>query len=229
MKKAIKRQSWCDLPDRKTHMRDTEDLYKVGARVDAWRSFLGPTTVKKLKRIKGNVVWFNKWEHFDKLICEFDCTEKQLRRVIESLLRPGHEVPDFLRNDIYDARAWASVPLNYFVEEASFNPRAIKKPFHWEILEAHEVPLVQFGIELPWVVSRNCFSLAHRLKGDGRFAEMSFAHPQLDARFENRRFVADGIFRREATRKEMEEALFAKVEIECHRCLVTIQPEEEKV
>jgi hypothetical protein len=221
MMKKIK-VNWCNWPHRE-NKRGPDDLYKVGVRCDAWRSFLQSETIAKLKKIKGSVIWFNKYEYFDKLICEFDCSEKKLRSVIESLMRRGHEKPvEFLRRDIYDARAWAYLSLSCFAGIDGCNERSGKNHWQHEILKYNEIPVVQFGIKLPWVVSRSCFTLTHRLKNGERFAIMTFDHPQLDLRFDSKRWVGKETFPRETTRKEMTEHLFATVESECAKHLVAI-------
>lgn len=221
-----KKPRWCNWPNRE-YQRGDNDLYLTGLRCDAWREFFSSETLRTLKRIKGHCIWFNRYEYFDKLIAEFDCAERTLRNVIKGLLLPGFQDRpiDFLRSDIYDARAWARVPLNWLLEGLqSFGERDPNQPRQWqhEVLETNQVPEIQFGVKKPWIVTRDCFSLRHRLKDDGRFAEMTFAHPDLDPRFENKRWVADGKFAREATRAEMEAALFAQVEERCARHLVTI-------
>jgi hypothetical protein len=223
MAKAVKAEKWIHNPDR-DFMRDGADLFKVGARCDAWRAFLNSKTVAALKKIKGHVIWFNQHEYFDKLICEFDCSERRLTAVIEGLMRPGHQMPvKFSRVDIYDARAWCYLPLSCFAHTRGFKERSGVKHWGSEVLELNEMPMVEFGIKLPWVVSRDCFTMTHKVKGDVRFAEMGFAHPQLDAHFKNCRWVADGTFTRDATRKEMEDALFAKVQAKCRNYQVTIK------
>lgn len=220
MMKKIK-INWCNWPHRE-NKRDPGDLNKVSARCDAWRSFLQSETIAKLKKMKGNCIWFNKYEYFDKLICEFDCSEKRLRSVVKSLMRSGHEVPvDFTRRDIYDARAWAYISLSCFAK-IDGNGRSGASYYSSDVLKHNEIPVVQFGIKQPWTVSRSCFTLAHRLKNDKRYAIMTFNHPQLDLRFDGKRWVADGMFPRKATRKEMTEYLFAKVKNECAKHLVNI-------
>lgn len=219
-----KKVRWCDWPHRKNE-RELGEVYKVGARCDAWRLFLRSETVAKFKKIKGSVIWFNRHEYFDKLICEFDCSEKKLRSVIKLLMIKGHEMPvEFVRKDIYDARAWAYLPLSCFVkiDILEFSERRGENHWQHEILKYNEMPVVQFGIRLPWIVSRSCFTLSHRLKNNKRCAVMTFSHPQIDSRFDDRRWAGEHIFPREATRKEMTKYLFAKVESECIKHLVTI-------
>ena len=223
MMKKIK-INWCNWPHRE-NKRDPGDLNKVGARCDAWRSFLQSETVAKLKKMKGNCIWFNKYEYFDKLICEFDCSEKRLRSVIKSLMRKGHGIPiEFIRDDIYDARAWVKLPLCYFIEidVLEYKERSGKDIWQSDILKHNEMPIIYFGIKLPWVVDSSCFTLTHRLKNGERYAEMIFRHPQLDRRFDGKRWAADDTFPRETTRKEMTEYLFAKVKNECAKHLVNI-------
>lgn len=185
-------------------------MYRTGARCDAWRSFLHSENLAKLKRLKGHVLWFNQYEHFEKLIMEFDCTEAQLRRAIAKIVRPQFRDTAFVfkRADIYDARAWAYLPLNWFAE-----------------IDEREIPVVQFGLKLPVSVSRRDFTLTHRLKDGGRFAEMTFSATWLDHRFRGQRWCADGRFSKEATRAEMTASLFSRVEKQCRFHLVTINPE----
>jgi len=222
MMKRIK-PNWCNWPY-PGYKRDINDLAKVGARCDAWRSFFESPAHAKLQKVKAHVIYFNKYEYFDKLICEFDCSEKKLRNIIESLMRPGHEAPvNFVRKDIYDARAWSYLPLTCFVEINGCNERSGKRLWQWEVLEHNEVPIIQFGIRLPWIVSRSCFTLTHRLKHGARYAVMTFYHDLIDSRFNGKRWVGEEMFPREATRKEMMEHLFAKVEKECAKHLVTIE------
>jgi len=222
MKKKEIKVRWCGWPN-VSYAREMEDLFKVGIRCDAWRSFLSSETAAKLKKIKGHIIWFNRYEYFDKLICEFDCSEKRLRNVIKSLMRVGHEKEiEFIRNDIYDARAWTRLPLSCFAEVDGCLPRSGKDLWQCEVLEHNEMPVILFGIKLPWTVSRNCFALTHRLKHGKRHAEMTFSHPQLDYRFDNKRWVAEKTFPKETNRKEMTEDLFAKAEDECTKHLVTI-------
>lgn len=224
--KYDKEPRWCSWPNR-DYQRGNNDLYLTGLRCDAWRTFLTSDTVRAFKRLKGQCIWFNRYEYFDKLIAEFDCTERSLRRVITARLLPEFQDRpiEFVRNDIYDARAWAHIPLNWFVDGLA--PLSERDPnpgprWQYEVLAANEVPDVQLGIKKPWAVSRDSFSLRHRLKNGSRFALMTFAHPQLDRRFQGKRWVADGTFSREATRAVMFAHLFAEVAEKCGRHLVTI-------
>ena len=219
------RPDWCDWPNRKSS-RGPSDLYRVSARCDAWKLFLQSKTIAKLKKISGSCIYFNKYEYFDKLICEFDCSEKKLKSVIKSLMRKDHEMPvEFLREDIYDARAWATLPLDCFAEINGCNERSGKDRWSHEILKYDEMPVVQFGIKLPWIVSRSCFTLTHRLIKDGarRHAKLIFRHPQLRHNFDSTgRWAGERIYPRETTRKMMESDLFAKVKGELAKHLVTI-------
>ena len=222
MNKSIK-APWCDWPN-KEYARNFEDLYKTGARCDAWRTFLQSETLAALKKIKGYVLYFNKYAYFDTLIIECGCTQKKLRTVIEPLMRPDHKLPvNCIRNDIYDNRAWARIPLDCFAEIRGCNDLSGKRIFQYEVLKYNEMPVVQFGIKKPWVVKRECFTLTHKLRDHDRKATMIFNHPQLDFRFSGGRWVADQVFPREATRAEMTDELFAKVKTECAKHLVTIK------
>jgi hypothetical protein len=204
--KLTKVPNWITWP-RRDYSEDITQLYRQGARCDAWRAFLQSKTVAAFKRVKGHVIWFNRYENFEKLIVEFDCSEAALRRVIAKLVRPAFRgLPfEFKRDDIYDARAWARLPLNWFAD-----------------IDEREIPVVQFGIRLPVSVPRSAFTLSHRLKWPGRFAEMVFEAPWLDARFKGRRWAADGTFAKDATRAEMMASLFAQVESRCKAARVTI-------
>lgn len=202
-----KEPNWINWPNM-NYARDLEDLYTMGQRCDAWRAFMQSETIAKLRRLKGRIIWFNKYQYFDKLLCEFDCSEKKLRATIESLMRPDHKMPvEFIRKDIYDARAWAELPLSCFAEVEG---------------DPNEIPVIQFGLKLPWEISVDCFTLTHRIKDNLRHAIMTVAHPQIDPRFKGKRWVADQVFPRDTTRKEMETILLDKVRNECKRNLVTI-------
>ncbi len=89
-----------------------------------------------------------------------------------------------------------------------------------------EMPIVQFGIKIPWIVSRSCFTLTHRLIENGarRSAKLIFRHPQLRHNFGSKkeRWAGEKIYPRETTRKEMEDDLFAEVEGELAKYLVTV-------
>jgi hypothetical protein len=214
----VKEPRWCNWPNR-DYQRATTDLFQVGARCDAWRAFLSSDTMKRLNRVKGRIIWFNQYEYFDTLLAEFDCSEATLRKVIREILLP--EFRDnafaFRRKDIFDARAWATVPLNWFTQGLDgFQQRKDdRRRFQNEVLEACEVPKVQFAIKLPWDVTSDYFTLKHRLKNGQRVAELLFDHPELDPRFQGRRWVADGVFPTATSRAEMLKALFRQAEEKC--------------
>ncbi len=223
-KTAIK-GGWCSWPNRE-YMRPFTDLARMGARCDAWRAFLDSKTVAILRRMKGAVIWFNQYEAFDKMICEFDCSVARLAAVLSKLMLPDRRYrPTFTRNDIYDARAWAKIPLDCFVPVKDMKPRTrLDGMWQNEVLPANEVPLLSFGVKVPWTVSRDCFTLRHRIKrSDGRrYAVLTFSHKQLDPRFENRRWCADGTFPRDMELGAVRAALWEKVERECKQYLVTV-------
>lgn len=224
MKSAIKRDSWCDNPDTE-NSRELSDLYKVGRRVDAWRDFFHSRTVDMLMRLDGAILWFNRWEYFDRLICEFDCSKEIAVETITGLMIAGHELPmDFIRNDIYDSRAWCNLPLDCFVDAHGFSERTCDDIPQYEVLKYNQMPILQLGIKkVEWTVTLDCFTFSHKLKDGERFAQITFDHPQLRAHFKGRRWCADGKFDRSATRKQMEDALFAKVITECQKYQVEIK------
>ena len=223
MKAAIKYENWCNNIDPK-YARDLEDLYKVGARVDAWRIFFQSPAIEVLKNLGGYIQWFNKHEHFENFICEFECSEEVATRAISGLMRPGHEYPIFFeRNDIYDSRAWCQLPLDCFVVADGFNARTNDDVCQHQVLEYNQMPMLTLGIKVKqWTVSRTDFTFSHKLKNGERFAQISFNHHQLRPNFKGRRWCADGIFERSATRQQMEAALFAKVREKCKRHHVEI-------
>jgi len=220
------------------HALELEDLYKCGARCDAWRAFFQSRTLATLRKLKGHLIWFNRHEYFDRLICEFDCPEKKLRQTLEALvvsaLTPkyiqrlrhpkGRPAITFLRDDLYDARAWCRIPLDHFIPIPSggFTARTHDDSHSGYVLKHNEMPVLQFGLQLPWIVSRDCFTLTHRLKDGGRFAEMFFKHPQLNPRFQGRRWVADQNFPRNTTGQHMEETLIALVQANAPKYLFAI-------
>ncbi len=207
----MKKPNWIIWPHRE-YQQQIDDLYRMGAICDAWRRFMQSGTLKALKRVKGYFGWFNRYDYFNSLYVEFEVSEKALRKAITSLLLPEHKdkAYEFRRIDIYDARAWAILPLNWFVET-----------------DLREVPSLHLGIKLPLVVERSNFHLSHRLKDGGRFAVMTFNADFLDRRFEGKRWVAEHMFPREATRAEMQANLFQVVERECAKCMVTIREESD--
>lgn len=219
---------WCTWPHRE-YRREMQDLYSLGARCDAWRQFMQSDVLKRLRKLKGYFIWFNRYEYFDKLIAEFDCSETALRRVIKSLMREEYreQAFEFSRADIFDKRAWAHLPLSWFVAGLDdFNTRDEgKQRWQHEILAANEVPELQIGVNLPMTVTANCFTLTHRLKNGKRFAQMTFNHPSLDSRFRGKRWVADRVFPREATRAEMYTELMKEATEKCRAYDVTILAE----
>lgn len=189
----------------------------MGAVCDAWRTFLSSKTMDRLIRLKGSINWFSKWEYFDVLNFEFECDEASLLKTIRQLLLHEFRQQEFTfrRTDIFDARAWLHVPLNYLVNGLEgFNARTGSegRRYQDEVLKKHEVPKIRFGIKKSWDVTTSDFSLKHRLKDGRRFAELFFTHPNLDPRFVGNRWVAEGEFAKEATRPEMLEALLLRVE-----------------
>lgn len=206
MKDHEKSPKWCDLPYREFE-RELSDLDVIGARCDAWRAFFQSDTLKRLRRLKGHCLWFNQYQMFEKLIIEFACGERALRRAIDGLVRPESfpVVYDFQRTDIYDARAWAWLPLSWFVE-----------------CESPESPVVQVGLRLPWTITKDCFSMRSKLRAGGRDATMTFSHPNIDSRFKGKRWVAYGRFPVEATRQQMWDSLWAEVVAKCAKHLVLI-------
>ena len=225
MKKGIKNRGWCNWPNRE-YKDDCESFARMAIRCDVWRAFFSSRLSDRLGRLKGRIIWFNRHEAFDKLLCEFDCSERLITQILGSFMRPGHEREIvFRRCDIYDKRAWTHLPLNCFIDTETLEPRGPTSE-RWldmtEALRMNEVPLLSFSIPQKWTVSRECFSLHHRIKDDKRFAEMVFSHPYLDGRFQNRRWVADGWFPKEATRYEMETELLSKVRENCVSHWVTI-------
>ena len=230
MMKLVKEPNWCNWPKR-ANARELEDLARMGARCDVWRKFLTSETLKSFGRLKGRIIYFNRYQYFDHLLIEFDCTEKQLRTAINKRLLPEFtdSLYEFKRIDIYEARAWSHIPLNWFVDGLEgFNKRAMPEKREWDfdILSKNEIPCVQFGIRKPLTISRNCFTMTYRIKDDHKKAVMICNYPDSEYRFRGKRWVADGIFPRESTRTQMEERLFAQVVDKCKKHLVTITDSE---
>lgn len=225
MARIIKEAHWCNWPNQE-YARNLEDLARMGARCDAWRKFFSSGTLRRLSRLEGTVIWFNRYEAFDKLLVECNCTEKQLRSAIKKMLLPDFKshVYEFKRQDIYDAISWAKIPLNLFVtglEECA--QRDGLEHWQYEILARNEVPLVQIGIKLPWTVSRNCFSIVDRVRDGRKITVMICNHPDIDPRFNGKRWVAEGEFSPGTPKSQKMETLFAKVEVECLKHQVTIE------
>lgn len=220
---------WCIWPN-PDYARAAEELYQAGLRCDLWREFFRTETGAALERLGAQSIWFNRYEYFDKVGCTLKCSEHNAQAGLRALMRPGHECPvEFKRIDIYEPRGWCVLPLDCFVDTsaANFQPRAgIGQHWQHEVLEKNEMPVLQCGVLKSWTVSRDCFTLKHRVKFGIRHAEMTFAHPDLDSRFGNKRWVADGEFKAGATRADMTAALFLEVERRCRENLVTlVEPE----
>jgi len=214
---------WCNWPNRK-YARDVEDLTRMAIRCDAWREFFSSETAAAFRRMKGNILWFNRYEYFDKLLCEFGASERQVTATIQGLMRPGHEKPVvFTRNDIYDARAWSHLPLDCFIDVQGMKPRTEDPRWPAEILSLNEMPSLGVSVRKPWVVSAACFSMRSRRKDGRRIAVMTFAHPQLDDRFNNKRWVAEEEFPVGTNSAEMRTRLLGTVRDKCKKCLVTIE------
>lgn len=229
---------WCDWPNRKYGL-EVHDLTLMAIRCDAWRAFFSSETAVALQRLKGHVIYFSQYQAFDKLICEFRCSEKQLARTIRKMFHPSLEfdgkparesnwTPIFRRKDIYDARTWTNIPLTWFVPVSEWKPPTEDE--HWrnltQVLAAKETPTLQLSIELPWVVQRKCFTLRRRSKDRKLLWVMTFAHPDIDPRFGNRRWVAEAFadeFPPEATKMDVFEELLAEVRQQCAKHLVTIE------
>jgi hypothetical protein len=225
---------WCDWP-LPEHARELDELAKVGARCDAWRQFMKSEALAVIKMSVNPFCWFNAWENFDRLILELDCGEGELRAAINDRLRPQYKECSygFKRMDIWDSRSWCTLPLEWFVEGmAGFGASRNGKRPDWPetVLTHNDMPVLQFGIKLPWTVGQECFWMEHKIKRDPwgsstlewREAFMFFDHPDIDKRFKGRRWAADGKFAVAATRSEMEEALWEVVLAKCKTSLVTV-------
>ncbi|MFH1635029.1 MAG: hypothetical protein ABIG63_13625 [Chloroflexota bacterium] len=224
MSKLYRKPPWVVWPNRK-YATDINDLARMGIRCDLWREFFSSPALDRLNRLRGHIIWFNRHQAFDVLICEFDCSESRLTKAIKEMMRPAREVV-FKRNDIYDPRAWAYLPLDCFLDVHGLKPRG-KVRDQWlsesEILRLGEIPLIHFGVKKAWVVNARCFTSRHRMKDGRRFGQMTFSHADLDGRFENKRWVADGWFAKEASGKQVHDVLLSQVKEKCVRCLVTIE------
>jgi hypothetical protein len=199
------------------------DLGQVGFRCDAWRAFLESDTAAQFAKLKGHILWFNRYESFDKLLMEFTCSRKALRTAILSLMRPGNVLPvSFVRRDIYDSRGWATFPLTCFVPVEGLQPRTHEPQWQSEVLPLGEVPEISFGIPMPWMVSQDCFSLHQRTKRGQRLTVMTFDHPSLDRRFNGRRWCAEMVFAAGTPSSEKRERLLETVRRECKKHMVTI-------
>lgn len=227
MKEGKERLNWCNNPDIE-NFRNLKELFTAGDRIDAWREFFQSETLAAIKAMKGAVISFNKHDYFNQLICMVDCNEDTAIETISTLMRPGYEKPvEFLRDDIFDARAWTFLPLSCFTETKDFTECCVRDIWQKDMLGLNPMPVLRFGIKKPWVVSRELFTFSHKIKKGERYAQITFAHPQLDARFDNNRMCAHGTFPKTATRQEMEDVLWPQVEKKCAENMVIItQPEK---
>ena len=201
------RPDWCGWPD-KEYAREIDDLYAMGAACDAWRLFLTSRSLTEFKRLKGYFGWFQQHDFFSKLNVECDCSEKRLRRVIYDLRLFLFQVEPykFLRNDIYDSRAWAVIPLRHFVE-----------------VDTRVEPMIHFGLRLPWTVSASCFKMIRRTKRRKQLDTMVFIHPQIDGRFGGQRWCADRVYVPGVPVAERFAALLDDVREQAAKYLVTIE------
>ena len=197
----------------------------MGTRCDAWRAFLSSSTFEVLAKLRGHVIWFNKYEAFDRLIMEVSCSFKRLREALRGLIRARFLDTTNLtpvRKDIYDARGWISLPLDRFVSIHGMHPRTGNPTWEHDVLARNEMPIVDIGLQTRWKVSRDCFHVIRRSKGRKPMAVMVFSHPQLDERFEEERWCAEQEWIPGANRQDMETALLPKVVERCKRYLVEI-------
>ena len=191
------------------------------ARCDAWRTFLSSETAAKLRKLRGHVLWFNKYEAFDKLLMEFSCAEKRLLETLRELVVGNHTLPPFRRIDIYDSRSWLFLPLDWFVPISGMNSRTFDERWQNDVLRINEVPILQVGLRRPWTVTRDCFRVIRCTKRRRRLAVMVFDHPDLDSRFAGKRWCAE-IECEGKDRHVIENDLFALTAAECQKHLVTI-------
>ena len=207
------------------YARRLAEFTSMAVRCDAWRGFFTSPAFKSMNRMKGHIIWFNRSEAFDNLSCEFPCSEQRLIKSLKGVMRRDCGEISFRRNDIYDKRAWAYLPLDMFVDVEGMKPRMSEPCSGYRgetvILIENEMPLLCFSVPKPWVVEESCFTLHHRIREGRRFAEMTFAHPYLDSRF-GKRWVADGWFAKETKRAEMYDTLLSEVKEKCVGHLVTI-------
>jgi hypothetical protein len=181
------------------------DLAMIAARCDAWRQFFEKSSAK-LSSLDGYFQWFNKHDLFSVSYLEVDCPELELQSTLKSILIDPTAAIEFRRWELSDSRAWAAFPLSAFVP-----------------IEGQEVPLLHIGRkQTPWAVSAECFKVSHRLKNGGRFAVMTFHHPDLHMRFKGAQWAEDGMFPRETTRSELRSALLSQVRDRLRGSLVTI-------
>ena len=217
--------TWYNWPNRE-YARTLAEFTSMAVRCDVWRAFFVSPAFKSMNRMKGRIIWFNRSEAFDKLICEFPCSEQGLIKVLKGVMRRDCGEISFRRNDIYDKRAWMYLPLDMFVDVEGMKPRmpenySMGYRHETQVLIENEMPLLCFSVPKPWVVEESCFTLHHRIREGRRFAEMTFAHPYLDSRF-GKRWVADGWFAKETKRAEMYDTLLSEVKEKCVGHLVTI-------
>ncbi len=150
---------WCTWPWRE-YARNLQDLATAGAICDAWRAFFSSQTVQALSALRGYVCWFNRYEAFDRLIMEFACSQRRLEDTLRFLMLPGKQTPIvFTRVDIYDKRAWCTLPLDHFAPVSGLGPRTLDPFWQQEALSLAHTPLVAFGIPMHWTVPSSCFSV----------------------------------------------------------------------
>lgn len=210
--------------------REMEDLLKYSTRMDALKQFLNEKNLRTLTRLKGHVISFGDHDMFGNLIADFECTAAELTKAIRSMLRVPRELT-FVREDIYDSRAWCHLLLNDFV---SFAGRIIN-PKRQRDYNGHRAPEFMPGLSFAirnavWDVNHSDFKVERRQKHYKQICVMYFHHAQLNSGFcetgdkECRRWVGEMEIPEGNKLKDIEPLLFAEVEKECARHYVRITP-----
>ena len=153
--------------------------------------------------------FYNSWDNFDVRFPKVN-DDKVVRRAIQGLCRTGFEVGDdpllFKRRDIYDKMAYASFPLDWFVETTAKCK-------------------VTFSLPLPMVFAVSSFRLKRCRKvhqGDNWWGRLYLHDGRVPMGYSERQVAESWLFPNETTREQMFEALLAKVRERGDECLFTI-------
>lgn len=209
--------------------REMADLLKYSTRMDGLKAFLTEKNLRKLIKLRGSMLSFGDHDMFGNMILDFDCPEEQLRRAIVSMSPKALTEPlKFVREDIYDSRAWCHLLLSDFV---NFTGKVATDKQNYNRLQPPEfMPEIHFGLRnFIWEVDRKCFKAERRQKKYKQVCVMTFTHPQLKKHFQEgdgvpRRWVGEMEIPEGKKLKDIEPLLFEEVEKECAKHYVRVSP-----
>lgn len=188
-------------------LRQVNDMAEV---CRAYRKLFSDSKFQKLvgMGMECESSFYSSWDSFD---CRFPKLQDQkvLRQAIRGLMLNGYDVDQdhalFKRRDIYDKMAYASFPLNRFVETTA-NCKLI------------------FSLPLPmmFAVSSFKFHRCRKRRHDGWWGRLYLHDARCEKGYEGDREVAETFSPEEATREQMFEELINDVRSRGDSALFTI-------